>query len=531
MSREATVRGGGAWTAGGGQAGPPRVNATLRLVGAALIVLVVALTALVSYLFFHTVAEVIFAVVGFGALILSLTLREFLDDDFAVFVGLGLGAAALVHLVHMVDFPGMGMIAGSADPPTQLWLTARLLLAVTFVLAPAVLGRRLPMSAVASLYGVVTALALASIYWWGVFPSAYTLAGGLTPFKVAMEYVISALFAAAIVLLWRRRALLPAAAFPLLVGALGASIIAELWFTVYTGPHTWPNMVGHVFLVLSAVLVYLGLIEDGLARPHGASVAHLHAAQRLHERLARSLAPTLRVRHPAVHVLRYYRPGDRRLELGGDFADVLEQRDGRLAVICGDVSGNGPDAAALGAMLRVGWSALVMSGASPERIVRGLRAMVTRERHDDDTFATACLAWIDPQAGEVALLNAGHPPPLILDGRVARLAHPPIPPLGTLDAPVGEPGRFELPVDWSLVFYTDGLVEGRVAPGSSERFGEERLIQTFADLVGGPLDRDALDRVTAAVERAAAAPFADDITIVVVTPRVQRQGEGAGAPA
>jgi serine phosphatase RsbU (regulator of sigma subunit) len=140
-----------------------------------------------------------------------------------------------------------------------------------------------------------------------------------------------------------------------------------------------------------------------------------------------------------------------------------------------------------------------------------------------DTFATACLAWIDPRAGEVALLNAGHPPPLILDGRVARLAHPPIPPLGTLDAPVGEPGRFDLPADWSLVFYTDGLVEGRVAAGSSERFGEERLIQTFADLVGGPLDRDALDRVTAAVERAAAAPFADDITVVVVSPRAPRR--------
>ncbi|MEE4274276.1 MAG: MASE3 domain-containing protein, partial [Thermoleophilia bacterium] len=105
MSHAATAGDQGAAMIGKGAGGPPRVNASLRLAGAALIVLVVALTALVSYLFFHTVAEVIFAVVGFGALILSLTLREFLDDDFAVFVGLGLGAAALVHLVHMVDFP------------------------------------------------------------------------------------------------------------------------------------------------------------------------------------------------------------------------------------------------------------------------------------------------------------------------------------------------------------------------------------------------------------------------------------------
>jgi serine phosphatase RsbU (regulator of sigma subunit) len=92
-----------------------------------------------------------------------------------------------------------------------------------------------------------------------------------------------------------------------------------------------------------------------------------------------------------------------------------------------------------------------------------------------------------------------------------------------VDAPVGEPGRFDLPEDWALVFYTDGLIEGRVAPGSSERFGEQRLIQAFADLVGGPLDRDALERVTTAVERSATAPFVDDITVVVVSPRGARR--------
>ncbi len=102
---------------------------------------------------------------------------------------------------------------------------------------------------------------------------------------------------------------------------------------------------------------------------------------------------------------------------------------------------------------------------------------------------------------------------------------------GQLDVPVGEPGRFALPEDCSLVFYSDGLIEGRVAPGSSERFGERRLIETFAELGRAPLDRDALDRVTAAVERAAAAAFADDVTIVVVSPRAQRRGEGVSAPA
>ena len=74
----------------------------------------------------------------------------------------------------------------------------------------------------------------------------------------------------------------------------------------------------------------------------------------------------------------------------------------------------------------------------------------------------------------MTLLNMGHPVPfLIIDGEVAPLPVPPIPPLGTLDWPVDEPESIDLPEGWQLFFYTDGLIETRLAPGSSERYGEE----------------------------------------------------------
>ena len=147
-----------------------------------------------------------------------------------------------------------------------------------------------------------------SIYWWDVFPKAYSLPEGLTTFKVVSEYVICALFALAIVLLWQRRRRLPGDGFVLLVGSLGASIAAELLFTLYVGPHTWPNHLGHVFLVLSAVLVYLALVEDTLARPHTLAVESLHEARRLHERLELSLLPTLPASHPGLAVTAHYQP-------------------------------------------------------------------------------------------------------------------------------------------------------------------------------------------------------------------------------
>ena len=41
-----------------------------------------------------------------------------------------------------------------------------------------------------------------------------------------------------------------------------------------------------------------------------------------------------------------------------------------------------------------------------------------------------------------------------------------------------------LPAGWRLFFYTDGLIEGRAAPGSQERFGEAGLIEAMSTLCG-----------------------------------------------
>jgi hypothetical protein len=496
------------------------ISGGLRVVAVALVAVLVTLTGLVSFLLFHTVAEVMFAVVGFGVLIMAATLRQFLDDDFPVFVGVAVATAALLQLVHTVDFPGMNVISGTPDTSAQMWVAARLILAASFVVAPFVLGRRLRLRFVAPLYAALALVTLAAVYWWDVFPTAYVPGSGPTRFKTLSEYLVSALFVLAIALLWRRRSRLPGQAFPLIVAALVSSLIAELLLSIHTGPQIWPSMIGLVFLVLSAILVYLGVVEDGLARPHAAAVATLREAQRLHERLEKSLLPTLPVRHPAVDVVTYYRPGQHELELGGDFIDVVDEHDGGLAVICGDVSGHGPDAAALGAMLRVSWQALVVSGAAPAEVVGSLRQVLARERHDEDTFATACLAWIDPGADELRVVNVGHPLPLLIAGGVTRLEVPALPPLGTIDVPVREPLPLALPEGWTLIFYTDGLIEGRAAPGTAERFGEDRLIATLEKLVSGPVDRSCIDRVMRAAESAGGEPISDDVTVVVVAKRL-----------
>jgi hypothetical protein len=485
------------------------------VIAAALLVLL-ALTSLHSYLLFHTLAELAFIIVCVTVIILAWSLRQFLDDDFAIFLGIALVFVAVLHTVHLVDYPGLGMISHSLDPPTQLWLGARLLLAGTFVAAPFVLGRRLDLRLVIVCYAAIDALLLASIFWWRIFPAALT-AAGLTPFKRVTEYVICLLFALAIALLWRRSDRLPAHSFRLLRAALVTSIVAELWFSVYHSVATWPNLVGHLFLVLSAVLFFKAVVDDGLARPHAEAMAGLREAERLHRRLELGLMPTIPVKPEGLEVLSLYRPGEHSLALSGDFIDVLDRGGEGVAVICGDVSGHGPNPAALGAMLRASWQALCESDADPVTMVESLKAVLVRERRSPDSFATLCLAWIDPARDEIRLLNLGHPVPLLIADEVRPLDVTPTPPLGAIDWPIEEPQLITLPDDWQLFFYTDGLIEGRLTPGSPTRYGQERLVEGLQAFACGRVGGACVESLMSDIEAGSGQSFEDDVAVMLIS--------------
>jgi serine phosphatase RsbU (regulator of sigma subunit) len=76
--------------------------------------------------------------------------------------------------------------------------------------------------------------------------------------------------------------------------------------------------------------------------------------------------------------------------------------------------------------------------------------------------------------------------------------------------------RFELPGEpWSLMFYTDGLVEGR-GPDGRRPYGIERLLPALAATGPGITDAD-LDRLLSIVEATNDAPLPDDVIILAIS--------------
>ena len=99
-------------------------------------------------------------------------------------------------------------------------------------------------------------------------------------------------------------------------------------------------------------------------------------------RLERGLVPHPILTDPSLWIASSYLPGRRRALLGGDFYDAVETSDGCLHVIVGDVSGRGPDEAALGAALRIAWRALILAGVPGDVVLDTLQRMIEHERRD-----------------------------------------------------------------------------------------------------------------------------------------------------
>jgi len=251
-------------------------------------------------------------------------------------------------------------------------------------------------------------------------------------------------------------------------------------------------------------------------------VARLSADE--NARLERGLLPSAVLTDPRLSVSTRYRPGGRQRLLGGDFYDVVQTPDGWVHALIGDVCGRGPAEAALGVCLRVAWRALVLAGRPPDDVLSAVQLVLRHEQQDEAMFATVCMLSVAPDRSTGVLRLAGHPPPLLLtpDG-VTELTAPTSPPPGLNDRGSWASCPVELGDRWTLLLYTDGLIEGRIARGPY-RLGTEGLIELVRDALGTPpyvvgggrTDDALLDRLIEQVRDLNSGELDDDIAILAL---------------
>ena len=255
----------------------------------------------------------------------------------------------------------------------------------------------------------------------------------------------------------------------------------------------------------------LAFVED-LAQRAAVAIdnAELHSQTReAAVRLQRAVLPDRLRAVPGWRLASFYSPSGR-TEVGGDFYDVLPV-DGGVAFFVGDVMGRGVAAAAAMAQMRAAVRSYVALDPAPERVVDNLDTMF--EKYEYSQLVTLVYVLADDTRGELRIVNAGHPPPVLLraDGEVEALSEPVTPPLG-LGLGRADRQGFSVPFGRSdtLLLYTDGLIERRVEDidvgqkrlaTACEILAREDLHEALAELAESVRDHTREDDVAALAAR------------------------------
>ena len=199
---------------------------------------------------------------------------------------------------------------------------------------------------------------------------------------------------------------------------------------------------------------------------------------RIAETLQRSLLPERLPEIPGVLLAARYLPATSDLEVGGDWYDVVQLPNGSMGLAIGDVAGHGLRAASTMGQLRMALRAYALEEGSPSQVLGRVRRLVRVLVPD---IVTLIYLVFDPESGTLRFANAGHPPPLLVEGngQTSYLEGGLGPPLGATAHPRPDvDATAHLDADSTLLLFTDGLVERR---GSSILDGLTRLKTLAAD--------------------------------------------------
>jgi sigma-B regulation protein RsbU (phosphoserine phosphatase) len=205
--------------------------------------------------------------------------------------------------------------------------------------------------------------------------------------------------------------------------------------------------------------------------------------------IQRGLLPTTAPQLPGLQLASSWRPAS---GVGGDCFDMLPFATSAMGIYVADVAGKGVPAALLMSNLQAAVRAFAQEGAAPGSVCTSVNRLLCRNMASG-RFVTFCYALIR-NTGAIDTLSAG--------GTV----------LGVFVESTYEQGELPLAAGDRLIFYTDGITEGRNAAG--EEFGDAGVSASASRHRALGAD-DMLAAMLRDIEAFNGGAYEDDATLIV----------------
>ena len=261
----------------------------------------------------------------------------------------------------------------------------------------------------------------------------------------------------------------------------------------------------------------------------------LREAAAKNERIAETLQRSMLVapppdRFPGLELATDYEAAWDEAQVGGDFYDTFALAGGRVALVVGDATGKGLEAAAHTAEVKYALRAYLRENADPAEALGRLNRFLMQSQHLDATGGSneeasemACvalaLAVVDTATGEGICSCAGSEPPLLVRASAEGLAEE-VEAFGQLLG-AGDEGEyvstpFVMETGDLLVMTTDGITEARSLTNRRHFFGLSGVVDSVQESLRGPIGLEKVATgVTGRAKAFAGGKLRDDVCLLI----------------
>jgi serine phosphatase RsbU (regulator of sigma subunit) len=226
---------------------------------------------------------------------------------------------------------------------------------------------------------------------------------------------------------------------------------------------------------------------------------------------------------PGLELATAYEPALAEAQIGGDFYDAFALDNGSIAIVVGDVSGKGLDAATRTAEVRFALRAFLREHGDPALAVARVNAFLCAgqrlDRRESYGFVCVTVALIHPAARRAQFVVAGMDLPLIRrrNGVVEEIGGHAVP-LGITDDATYEMACTTLRVGDTLFLVTDGITEARGPSGAFLDLEGFKALVAKTPPDGCP--KRQVDEVVARAKEFAAGSLHDDVCLLAARVRL-----------